>query len=306
MILSLDVIPAVLTIVGNAIFIVALIKTTSLHNPSNLLLGALCITDLVVGFICQPLFIAVLVGPPGPCCSVVTKTYNLIFGLSSLNSFICGLLITLDRYFAVFHPFRYRAWASCKRYAFLAAVIFVVFASYSALKIPYFEKSRISFLIVDICLEMTVIVAVFFIYAMICRVVFIKARAVVPTMGNICGRPLDGGIQVRVNDKKRTLTVAIILVAFVACYAPLMVYYCLSLLFYLNGSPRYTYGLGLWANFLALFNSCINPLIYCARSSEIRSATKRLFLPQTRIHRFKGSNGVLVYSSDSRCVSTKH
>lgn len=284
MILSLDVVPAILTIVGNAVFFATLLKTTSLHNPSNLFLGALCVTDLVVGFICQPLFIVVLVGPSGPCCSMVTKAYNLIFGLSSLNSFIFGLLITLDRYFAIFYPFRYREWASCRRYATIAVITFVIFALYSALKTPYFEKSRTSFLIFDICLELTVIIAVFLIYAMICRVVFIKSRAVVPRVGNVCIRELHA-IKVKAKDRKRTLTVAIILGVFLACYTPLMVYYFVSLLYYLKKSQNYSYGLGLWANFLALLNSCINPLIYCARSSEIRIAAKRLFLRETRLER---------------------
>ena len=303
-ILSLDIIPAVLTIIGNAVFFATLLKTSSLHNPSNLLLGALCVTDLVVGFVCQPLFIAVIVGPATPCCPPVTKAYNLIFGLSSLNSFICGLLITLDRYFAVFYPYKYREWANCRRYAIIASVIFVIFASYSTLKIPYFEKSRISFLIFDICLELTVIVAVLFIYAKIWRVVFNKSRAVV-SVGRIRGRELHD-MKVKLNDRKRTLTVAIILLTFLACYTPLMVYYCLSLLFYLNKMPKYTFSLGIWANFLALCNSCLNPLIYCARSSEIRNATIRLFTSNlTRIHRLEDVKTSKISSDESNITKNE-
>ena len=284
LILPLDIIPTLLTIVGNAVFFVTLLKTRSLHNPSNLLLGALCVTDLVVGFVCQPLFIAVLLGPPGPCCSTVTKVYNLTFGLSSLNSFICGLLITIDRYFAVSFPFKYIEWATCRRYTFISSTIFAIFASYSVIKIPYFEKSRSSFLIFDICLELLVIITVFFIYVKIYRLVFVKTRAIARVASE---RELHD-IQVKSSDKKRTLTVAIILVALLVCYAPLLVYYCLSLLFYLRKMPLYTYDLGVWANYLALCNSGINPLIYCARSSEIRNAAIRLFTTRiSRVRRFE-------------------
>ena len=270
-----------LTIIGNAIFFATLVKTRSLHNPSNLLLGALCITDIIVGFVCQPLFVAVLLGPPEPCCSTVTKLYNLTFGMSSLNSFICGLLITIDRYFAVFYPFKYLEWATCKRYAIIASAIFLIFTSYSVLKLPYFEKSRSSFLIVDICLELSVIIAVLFIYVKICRIVFAKTRAVARLSSD---REVQD-IKVNLNDKKKTLTVAIILIAIIACHTPLMVYYCLSLLFYLKKIPRYKFNLGIWANYLALCNSCINPLIYGARSSEIRNAAIRLFTSRlTRVH----------------------
>ena len=279
--LSLDITPTLLTIVGNAVFFATLLKTRSLHNPSNVLLGALCITDLVVGFVCQPLFITVLLGPPGPCCSIVTKVYNLTFGLSSVNSFICGFLITIDRYFAVFYPFKYREWATCKRYVIVASTVFFIFASYSVIKILYFERSRSSFLIIDICLEVSVILTVFFIYVKICRVVFAKVRAI----ARVANDREPNEVKMKLNDRKKTLTVAIILLALLICYTPLMVYYCLSLLFYLKKTPRYTYSLGIWANFLALCNSCINPLIYCARSREIRNAAIRLFTSKpTRVH----------------------
>ena len=275
-ILGLDGAPAILTVIGNAIFFVTLLRSPSLHTPSNFLLGALCITDLIVGFICQPLFIVVLVGPKGRCCSTVIKAYNLIFGLSSLNSFLCGLLITFDRYAAVFHPYTYRTFASCRRYAFVTTIVFIVFAGYSALKIPYFEQSRMSFLIVDICIEFSVIVSVLAIYALLYRVVFAKTQADLSARHAVGTRQSDIN-KSKARDRRKTKTVAIIIAAFLACYTPLMVYYVMGLFFYENINPSYPYQLGLWSNFLALFNSCVNPMIYCARSSDIRRAALRMF-----------------------------
>ena len=53
----IDILPALWTITGNAICIFTFAKTRSLHTPSNVLVGALCATDLYAGLVLQPLIL---------------------------------------------------------------------------------------------------------------------------------------------------------------------------------------------------------------------------------------------------------
>ena len=109
----------ILTITGNAVFFITLTKTSLLHTPSNVLLGALCATDLLAGVLCQPLFIAMLLSSPGPCCTLLARIFYFIYDLSCWNSFICTLMVTLDRYAAICYPYRYRAHATCRKYIYI-------------------------------------------------------------------------------------------------------------------------------------------------------------------------------------------
>ena len=49
---------SLLTCIGNFIVVFVIGKTRDLHSPSFILLGCLAVSDLLVGLICQPLFVA--------------------------------------------------------------------------------------------------------------------------------------------------------------------------------------------------------------------------------------------------------
>ena len=48
---------SLVSIVANAVILVAILKTSALHSPSAILLSNLALTDLSVGLLAQPLFI---------------------------------------------------------------------------------------------------------------------------------------------------------------------------------------------------------------------------------------------------------
>ena len=128
-----DIFVALLTIIGNSMFMVTLMKTTCLHTPSNILLGALCFSDLLVGFIAQPITISyyAIMGTEQtvniPLSTAYSGTRYLCTELSSLYV----VLISLDRYVAVCHPYKYHSTATCKTHIYIvivAAILFTCFA----------------------------------------------------------------------------------------------------------------------------------------------------------------------------------
>ena len=53
----LNVLFGIITFVGNSTILLAIKKNRGLHSPSFVLLGCMAFSDLLVGLICQPLFV---------------------------------------------------------------------------------------------------------------------------------------------------------------------------------------------------------------------------------------------------------
>ena len=280
----------ILTIIGNIVFFITLLKTSSLHTPSNVLLGALCITDLLVGVLCQPLNIAIVLGnlPVVPCCSPYVKAYNFIFWLSSSNSFVLSLLITVDRYVAICHPYRYLAIATCRKHTHIAFGASLLGLIYAIVYLTAFYNFVNAMLPMEVGFQLLVIIIVLIMYARIYKVVLSQRSRVGLTVDSQQSR-------ISLIERSRTHTVTIILAAFIVCYTPKIAYAVKSILFY-RGKIAYDRILGDWANYFVLLNSCLNPMIYCARSQEIRKAALRMFTSHSRL----GPNSINVAANEEK------
>ena len=277
---GLSIPTTILTIICNTVFFITLLKTSSLHTPSNILLGAMCVTDLLAGLVCQPLYIAYLLREPSPSRSSIIKALNFAYNVSCWNSLFCSLLITLDRYVAICYPYRYQEHATCRKYVYVAFCTFVLFVIYAIIQLTFYKNSEIIFWSVQVGLQLLVIIAVLIMYARIYRVV-LSQRKRIASIRDASGRRKSG---ISFRERNRTHTVTIILAVFIACYAPHTAY-CIERVFYHLGNFQYHRKLALWANYFVLLNSCLNPIIYCARSREIRRAAVRVFMPSSRFAR---------------------
>ena len=70
-----------ISIIGNALVLAAILRTPSLHSPSAIFLCFLAMTDLLVGFVTQPVYIATAL-KPNP------SIYDAMFTLTALT---CGV-----------------------------------------------------------------------------------------------------------------------------------------------------------------------------------------------------------------------
>ena len=274
-IIALDIIPALLTITGNIIFITTLIKTRSLHVPSNVFLGALCLSDLLVGFIVQPIYLTFNV------MLILNKDLHLIRIVSryavtvvSGLSFVFASFVTADRYIAICYPFTYGRNATCTRFMRLSIIAGFVYAVISAAVLikrnNYFEAM---FMLYAILTLVGIIVS----YARIYRVILKRKRSVV-TIGTLSDEE-SKEIENRKREKDKTYMIALILGFLILCYMPtfLMAIAAIIWKYELCTSHDSTATGSLWVAFFVLINSCINPLIYCVRSTEIRTAAKKIF-----------------------------
>ena len=275
--LALDVAPAIATILGNSLFLLTLIRTASLHRPSNVLLGALCISDLMVGFIARPLFILSLVRRlMEDIMSTDLKTVSeLSFYLCCGFSFNLAIQITIDRYVAICHPFTYRQLATCKKYivsCILSLFVWVIFISFRANE---HLKNLMSHNRIVICIISCCVVIILMCYTRII-IVMLKQRTTVLSIGTIDGQVVRA-LQHQKKERAKTYMIVLVIGFFLLSYIPMVVF--LVYLAAIQGGCHRDNGLFVahtWTNFLVLFNSCINPIIYCAKCTEIRHACKRL------------------------------
>ncbi len=94
-----------ISILGNALVLAAIIRTPSIRSTSMIMLGSLALTDLLVGVIAQPLFTA---------RQLSKDSYSFIYHLSQIMGVslsgisLCTITaITVDRYLALHYHMRY-------------------------------------------------------------------------------------------------------------------------------------------------------------------------------------------------------
>ena len=100
-----NVLSAVVAVVGDIVVLVAIKRSPSLHSPSYVLLFSLAISDLGVGLLVQPLFLMLLSWRVAavdelPCRAYVAHAvFHSVF--TSVSFFIITI-ISIDRFLAVF------------------------------------------------------------------------------------------------------------------------------------------------------------------------------------------------------------
>ena len=279
--LIFDVIVALSTIICNSIFMITLIKTRSLHTPSNILLGALCFSDLLVGFIVQPItisFFAILRINHTINIPLIT-TLSLTFYLCTGLSFLCVVLISFDRYLAVCHPYKYHSKATCKTHIILVSIAAVIWTCFAGTRL--FLAMTVTFEIIRLSLSALCIIVVIFSYARIYKIVSRLRRCMHADSASSCG---GSDIQTQRRERRKSCTMAIIIGIFFVCYLPytaLYVSHFIRRMFCLNS--QFVNILSNWSVFLVLLNSLLNPIVYYARSREIKDAVLKILLPSSRV-----------------------
>ncbi len=99
---------------SNLVAIVAVVRTRSLHRPSNILLCSLAFADCLSGVITQPLFIArrLMLHRAHESCDYQLELYILhrsTIRLTNLLAFVNVLVMSFDRHSALSKPLQYRA-----------------------------------------------------------------------------------------------------------------------------------------------------------------------------------------------------
>ena len=284
LVLALDFVIATMTIVSNSIFILTLIKKRELHTPSNMLLGALCFSDLLVGYLVHPMFFSFLFKLElqrqydALLSKILRTSSNICIGLS----FLFAAIVSLDRYAAICHPYRYHVLATCKTHLWIAIVSGMTWTIIPVIHQIIGEPLFLTAF--KFVFATTGVMLIMFSYYRIYSVIK-KQRRSVQTLGTIetaSGTNQRQGEERSKHERARTKMILVILVCQFVCFAPffaLMVYF-LAMSSTCLDSPT-TFIFNIWVTLVVLANSAINPIIYCVKCSEIKSSVFR-FLSRNR------------------------
>lgn len=254
------------TILLNILVIVAVNSTHELRTTSNILLACLATTDLLIALTIQPCFIAMEVyfiqGRSVAEFCVLEKVSGIFFTMFCSISLFHIVLISLERFLAIKHPFFYENYSSNK-ISIISSVIVWILAVIPALKDLIDSKNDfVSVVFVDVLSVCSILVII------VCHVtIYFEARR---HQKQIASQQISREAREKFEKDRKSLKTTTIIV--------LTVFFCnfvsISVNFFLDAVTEFNtaYILFFLALTLTLLNSLVNPLIYAARNKRVRLA----------------------------------
>lgn len=262
------VVPACLSVTAvafNAVAILALRRTLALPKNFKLLLLSLTVSDVGVGLLVQPTYVAI---------SVIKNTHVTTFYYIATN-FLCSASVigvtalAADRFLAIHLHLRYHEFVTYNRVVFVVILIWM-FSAVIGLLLLWNKWVGFAFvpIISIVCL---VVIAIF--YIKIYLVVKYHSEQIAAMQASDGGE-INEEMQ-RNAEKQRKTAVTIFCLYFVllVCYLPNLILLCIGFADEKFSPSRY---LSAFNDLLVFLNSSLNPLIYCWKMKHVRHAVKNL------------------------------
>lgn len=250
-------------LLGNSAILITLLKTPSLHTAANILLTSLAVTDLAVGLVTHPLFIANVLSEE-PTVHLVL----LILGpFLSIASFVTVTAIGVDRFLALQLHLRYKTVVTPFRVTLVVVFIWVFAGVFASMELWISKLSGIISSIVIVSL----LVGNFIVYLKIYLIVH-RHQTQIQRQQQQQQPTINENIFSVKRFKKTALNTFLVFILLVCCYMPQTVVVKMAVAG-VSIAPR-VYNITIT---LVCLNSSLNPLLYCWRDREIRTAMKQLF-----------------------------
>ena len=258
---------------GNALIIIALKKSSSLHPSSKLLFGCLAVTDLGVGLIAQPLRVIYLMYPENSkFCYYVWLLYN------TLGLIFCGVslmtltVISIDRLLALMLRLRYRHVVTLKR---VGMVVVSLWFSIIVIVIIYHFIYSVSDFVIGTILLLCVIIS-----SCSHTKIYFTLRKHQAQLHSHQTQPKEESsghskrsVPLNIARYSKSVSSALwVQMTLLACYLPFGVVIAVSAF---TGLVTPSFELA-WETtiVIVLLNSSLSPFIYCWKIKEIRQAGK--------------------------------
>ena len=254
----LNVLFSIITCVGNSTILLAIKNTRDLRTPSYVLLGCLAFSDLLVGLLCQPLFVGVKIAE-------FEKSFTMYCWLRMLQSrsgwttagvsFFTVAAVSVDRLIALHLHLRYSAFVTVSRVLQVTLVIWILSVIFNVV-LRFWMTAKWFFI------PLVIFVVVF----LVLTVSTIKIFQMVRRHQRKIKRQTEAVINLQSNTvnvlkcRKSAVTVLYIYGLFMICYVPFFGTLITDML------HRYTIKIQIAYDFsgtVIFVNSFINPVVYC-------------------------------------------
>ncbi|XP_078344975.1 histamine H2 receptor-like [Oculina patagonica] len=266
--------PLMLTsILGNALVLTAIKRTPSIRSTSMIMLCNLAVTDLLVGLIGKPIYVA----------DLLTKN-SFISNLSVIAGFsLCGVslltitAISVDRFLAVHYHMKYATLVTGSRVKYTLVVIWSISFIISGIN---FWNKRVYHLLVGPLIVFCLIISTCC-YIRIYRIVRHHQLEIRAQQQAIQGNTARNSTHVS-GLRKSALNTFVFYIALIICYFPSYILVTLNGLFNMEWQPEWNF-----ATTAVFINSSINPFLYFWRLRELRTAivetVRHLLCKQTEV-----------------------
>ena len=282
----LDLWTAPVAVIGNALILCALIKTPSLHSPSNYLLGCLAASDLVTGMIAAPAAAAANIGnilENSHLYCISGVIFNCAAWFSCSSSFFTLCLISLERFLALHLHLRYKTIVTWRR---LLMIVVCWLGFTFAMVILRFWDKKLRFLRPIVVITSAIQICVLTVcYSNVYRNLFYHRKQIqdqeMSTISSSSGNNNSPRQRTLSRDmirfRKSTITMLCILALFFITCVPLLCVQVGLLIHRDNKSSELTLRVAYrYGSSVILLSSSVNPLVYCYRMTDVRHAVMNI------------------------------
>lgn len=278
-ILVINVLCSVCAICSNAVVICTVIKTASLHVPSNVLILGLAMADFAISMVSQPSYSMMKYSEYTrnlPLFCWVGIIYHVsVTGLFTV-SFLTLTAITTDRFLAVKLHLRYQGLVTIPRYIIVLVIIWCVsiFSGTNRLISDTLTMTIVAF----ICGMVAFVANLYFLL----KIHFIVKRHKV----RINSQRAKFQTLNMTKFKKSVNTLHCVVGGILLCYLPLTITLIVHFLFHDKSNyPILAYFA--FSETCLMSNSVVNPAIYFWKNKELREAAKRVLWKKNEILRLQ-------------------
>ena len=295
-------ISAVFSTVANGLVMFVLIRKNLLNSPLHFLLANMCLIDIVIGTISQPLFVAMRIKELSLKQSCILKQSSAFLGYFSGGMTVCILcLISLDRWVAIAMPFRYESMVTRRICVALLALSCLICTGATLSRSLNIVAANIyylavSFLLIGLTLQALFCYAKIYMIARkherkidFARRVQLSTEVSAENGSNTNSVENSGEASSRkkracaISQRRKSKTVVYMALLLAVCYLPKAIIIMDAFLF--RNSDSMLYAALKWSETLFFLNSSFNPIIYCLRMAYIRNEVWKMF--ETLIYKLR-------------------
>lgn len=257
---ALNVPLMILSIFGNALVLVAILKTPSLRSSSILLLCSLAVSDLLVGTLIQPLYIA----------SVLTRNELLDSLWFTVSFAACGIslctitTISVDRFLALHFHMRYPSLVTKSRTVHTIVIIWFLIFLLSGV---YYLNPPVYFFLIALGVGLFLLISIVA-YIGIYRIVK-RQKLQISTLQQAVQASTTENLSNFKQLKTSALNSFVFFIVMVVFYMPMSIAMTLYLV---TENWDSAWGFATTAVFM---NSSINPVLFCWRIGTLRKAVTK-------------------------------
>ena len=268
-----------IAVLGNGLVLAVILKFSELHTNSNILIVSLATTDILVGLIVQPSFVAYIASKlklDFSCEALMTYLFTEIFSVGL--SILMLSLISCERFFAIMYPYKYLTYATKKRVIKTVAVVWAMWLAFNvicrALKVKndeFFSPIASVVITASFCLNIVLNVKIFKIVRLHRRQIFNQKQISLELKSQNHAESSRKEVDVpraRVQDTRLTITVLLISGVLILCYLPLMLTSIADMT--VHRDDVFDHLIYPLAETVAFLNSTLNPFLYCLRFRDLR------------------------------------